>query len=489
MKIKFDKNRTISLNNITPVSENDFRKSLIDAVHDGLRFKAMFAVEEELKLFAILADDINDEFYLVLTKLEKKEYQSLTPEIPQAHLFEREIYEETAIKPINHPWLKPVRFPQNSKRKIGDIDFFKVEGDDIHQVAVGPVHAGIIEPGHFRFQCHGETVYHLEISLGYQHRGVEKNLINGPHKNTKYLMETVSGDTTIAHTTSYANIIEQLANIAISRTSQIIRAISLELERCANHIGDLGALAGDVGYLPTMSYCGRIRGDFLNMTGLICGNRLGRGIVKPGGVGFEFDKSLQDELRKKILVGKADFMNAVSLLWETPSVLSFFEDTGIVSAETAKNLGLVGVAGRASGINLDSRVAHSTGIYKELDIKVPSYEKGDVYCRAKVRWDEVLESINIILDLLDKFEDEKPAKFADFKLDANMISIAINEGWRGEVAHIAITDNAGKFSKYKIIDPSFHNWSGLAMSLRDEQIANFPVCNKSFSLSYCGFDL
>ena len=450
-------------------------------------------------LLAIFSDNNSEDISIAALEVNGNVYDSLTISYPQFHIFEREIFESTGIKPKGHPWLKPVRFPSNSKfngdktpPEVGDINFFRIQGEEIHQVAVGPVHAGIIEPGHFRFQCHGEIVHHLEISLGYQHRGIEKTLKGSPTLATLKTIEVAAGDSTVANTYAYCNNIEKLSDTTVSELDEKVRIIALELERCANHIGDLGAMAGDVGYLPTMSYCGRIRGDFLNMTGLICGNRFGRGLIIPGGTGYSINEQIKKELLKRLENGKQDFLSAVNLLWDSSSVLARFEDTGIVSKETAKQIGMVGLAARASGVEIDSRLARHGNIYQNLPAFNIAVEKtGDVAARGKVRYREVLTSIKIINDILTSLkpsnEDSKNLK--DTKMKSNAISISFSEGWRGEICHIAKTDENSKFSDYRIIDPSMHNWYGLALALRGEKISDFPICNKSFSLSYCGFDL
>ncbi|HEU5397208.1 MAG TPA: hydrogenase, partial [Verrucomicrobiae bacterium] len=378
--------------------------------------------------------------------------------------------------------------PSNEPIEPGVTNFFSMDGEEIHEVAVGPVHAGIIEPGHFRFQCHGETVFHLEISLGYQHRGVERALAGGPDKRTLSYLETLAGDTTVGHTLAYCEAVEALASTRVPARAQALRAIALELERLANHTGDLGALANDIGYLPTASYCGRIRGDFLNMTALICGNRFGRGLVRPGGVLFDLDEPRLSQLNDRLVQARKDVTSAVELLWNSSSVRSRFENAGPVSREIALELGLVGVAARASNVQSDVRIQFPSGIYRFAQIPVSSYHTGSVFARAYVRWLEVQRSIAFIVDQLNAL----PQGIVQAKvgpLPAQRAVVALTEGWRGEICHTAITDARGRFARYKIVDPSFHNWIGLAMALRGQQISDFPLCNKSFNLSYCGHDL
>jgi Ni,Fe-hydrogenase III large subunit len=335
---------------------------------------------------------------------------------------------------------------------------------------------------------HGENVFHLEISLGYQHRGIERKLIGSPDKRTIHYMETAAGDTTIGHSSAYCQLIESLASCHISARAQVIRGIALELERLANHTGDLGALAGDVGYLPTSSFCGRIRGDFLNLTALLCGNRFGRGIVRPGGTGFDITPQIAEELKTRLKAAFKDVTIAANLLWNTPSVLNRFEETGVISQDTCRQLGLVGVAARACGMDIDSRYNFANGIFQFCQVPVATWHTGDVFSRAYVRWLEIQQSVEFIESQLDTLPAPS-AHIPEPKLAPNRIGVSLVEGWRGEICHVAMTDETGRFSAYKIVDPSFHNWMGLAMALRGQQISDFPLYNKSFNLSYCGHDL
>jgi Ni,Fe-hydrogenase III large subunit len=483
-------------------SEGDFLREILDATDHGWRISAYFGVQDggSLRIYCLMSSESQGLLGMTAAKVSSNSFPSIAAPCPQIQMFEREIAEQFGIVFYDHPWPKPVRFQlpftnamaggaqTKQGADIGCMDYYQVKGDEVHEVAVGPVHAGIIEPGHFRFQCYGEQVLHLEISLGYQHRGIEQLLIGGPHPATLHQMETVAGDTTIGHALAYAMLIEALSGNMAHARAHAIRGIALELERLANHTGDLGAIAGDVGYLPTASFCGRIRGDFLNMTAEICGSRFGRGLVVPGGVNFDLSAAQVQSLLARIAIARSELKNAVELLWITPSVMARLENTGHLSMESAGELGLVGPAARACGLNRDIRRDHTFGIYSMSQIPVVTAATGDVYARTLVRWVECEKSLDFIEEQLKNLPGGTYLG-QNVNLAADRIAIALTEGWRGEVCHVAVTGEDGRFARYKIIDPSFHNWTGLAMALRGQQISDFPLCNKSFNLSYCGFDL
>jgi len=413
-------------------------------------------------------------------------YPALTLRRPEAHLFEREVWEQHGLVPEGHPWLKPVRGAGGTAPATAE--FFRVEGREVHEVAVGPVHAGVIEPGHFRFQCAGEEVLHLEIALGYQHRGIEAALPGGPHRATLAQMETVAGDSTVAHATAYALVCEALAGAEAPLRAQWLRAIALELERLANHTGDLGALANEVAFLPTAAACGKVRGDFLNLTALVCGNRFGRGLVRPGGCRYDLDGERTARLVAQAKQAGAEVEEAAAWLWDAASVRARFESTGIVPDEAATELGLVGPVARGCGRVRDVRYDHPAGWHRFAQIPVAVWPGGDVFARTRVRALEVQRSGAFLAEQLAAAPDGSLGT-GPLPLAGEMLAVALTEGWRGETCHVALTDRAGKFRRYKIVDPSFHNWAGLALAMRGQAISDFPLCNKSFNLSYCGCDL
>jgi Ni,Fe-hydrogenase III large subunit len=493
-----------AVGDLPTLTVDHFRDTLLAGVRAGARLAALFAAPIEaapLRLIGVLANADDGTLSLASTQVDGS-YPALTPDCPQAHWFEREVAEQWGVRPLGHPWLKPIRFhpPYRPGRdawphaddgravRPGVTDFFEVRGEEVHEVAVGPVHAGIIEPGHFRFQCHGEQVIHLEIALGYQHRGVERALVGGPSARTIHYMETVAGDTTVGHAAAYCQTLEALAGCAAPARAEALRAAALELERLANHTGDLGALAGDVSYLPTAASCGRLRGDFLNLTALICGSRFGRGLVRLGGTGFDVDPARAAALLRGLEQALDEVTEAVGLLWDEPSVQARFEDTGPLSRDTGEALGLVGPAARACGIPRDTRHDFPWGIYRFAHVPVATWHTGDVFARAYVRWLEIQRSAAFVRDQLAALP-EGGVRRALGPLRPDAVAVSLVEGWRGEICHVALTDAHGRLARYKIVDPSFHNWMGLAIALRGQQISDFPLCNKSFNLSYCGHDL
>lgn len=475
---------------VVPVLDlGEFRGRVLARIASGGRVLLLTGLPAEAKavrLLAAIADDPSGDI-LLCSAIAVDAYPALTPDCPAAHYFEREIHEQYGIEPYGHPWMKPVRFPPGGPT-IGEADFFVVRGEEIHEVAVGPVHAGVIEPGHFRFNCHGERVIHLEISLGYQHRGVERALRGGPDRRSLYLAETVAGDTTAGHAAAYCQLLEGLASCECSPHANALRAAAIELERVANHIGDLGALAGDVGYLPAAAYCSRLRGDMLNMTAELCGSRLGRGWIRPGGVGQAIRSETAGALCERLAIAERDMRSAVDLLWKSSSTRSRFENTAVLTREAALDLGAVGPAARASGVDVDARRDFPAVLYRDRRPAAALGATGDVFARAQQRWREIENSVAFVRQVFrEPGEDAAPSAIGP--LAPNALVLSLVEGWRGEIVHLAMTDAAGRFAHYKIVDPSFRNWFALGFAMRGQPIMDFPLCNKSFNLSYCGHDL
>jgi Ni,Fe-hydrogenase III large subunit len=475
-----------------PAEPGAWRDAVVAAHEDGARLVGLFAWPAEAgtsTLAAVLAHDAQGRLALHQTRIPARAaFASLTPAIPGAQGFEREIHERHGLRPEGHPWLKPLlRHAEPEGTPGAEEAFFRVAGEGVHEVAVGPVHAGIIEPGHFRFQCAGEEVIHLEIRLGYQHRGVEALLAGAPPGRRLAIAESIAGDAALSHALAHVEALEGLSGHEAPPRAQAIRAVALELERLANHTGDLGALCGDVGYLPGAAWLGRLRGEFLNLLLDLTGNRFGRGLIVPGGVRFDLDDRMRAAFASRVASAARDLAEVCDLVFSDPSVLSRFEHTGALSRQDAARLGVVGPAARASGCALDARADHPSGLYRFAHIAVASAREGDVMARAMVRRLEAARSLAFLAEEIDQLPGGSLAE-PQAPLRPDALVVALVEGWRGETAHLARTDSEGRLSEYRVVDPSFHNWFALALAMRGEQISDFPLCNKSFNLSYAGHD-
>ncbi len=481
-----ENNKRINANDIPTVSIEEIKTDLANM---NMRLIGFFGKQEfdNVRLYVVLSDDKVGKLYVTsaIFTPDKKSYESFTQKFPMFHIFEREFFEEFGIEPLNHPWLKPVR-------KNQDIyPFFEMKGDEVHQVAVGPIHAGVIEPGHFRFMCHGEKVYDLEIMLGYQHRGVEEIFLKGAKYNNR-LAESVCGDSVIAYNMAYSQVMEALSDTQISSKAQIIRRIALEMERTAIHIGDMGAIAGDVAYQMGASIFGVTRTLVINTMLEISGSRFGRGLINVGGVNFDINKPMSDKIVKMLDEVAKTVDRTTKVMLKAPTVISRLERTGVVNTDNAKSLGAVGMAARASGVDIDSRFDLNDKWYTALDVVKPFKATGDVHSRFKLRYKEIKQSIKIIKKLLRKLEDynnEAILNNPNSALAPNSFVVSVVEAWRGELVHIGLTGGNGELLRYKMKDPSFNNWYMLAMAVRNNGVSDFPLCNKSFNLSYCGNDL
>ena len=484
--LKIKNNTKININEIPILPIKDFREEIISLNFRPIGFFGKSSENDSVRLFAVLADDKAGDIYISSTKFSanEKSYECLTKEIPAFHIFEREFYEQFGIEPLNHPWLKPVRINQDK------YEFFEMTGEEVHQVAVGPIHAGVIEPGHFRFMCNGETVYHLEIMLGYQHRGIEELILKSP---SNQLAESICGDSVIAYNTAYSQIMETLQGVQVSDKAQLIRKAALEMERMAIHIGDLGAIAGDIAYLMGASVFGATRTLVINTMLEFCGSRFGRGLICTGGVNYDFTEEKINRALKTFEKVIKDVERMVNTMLKSSTVMSRLEKTGTISMERAKEAGLVGMAAKAAGVELDSRFDFPDKWMDELHFEKKKFKAtGDVNARFKLRYKEIQQSYSMIKKIFAKLQEYKNDDLfvsANNQLSPNSFVISIVEGWRGEVVHIAMTDVNGNLSRYKIKDPSFNNRYGLAHAVRNNGVSDFPLCNKSFNLSYAGNDL
>jgi Ni,Fe-hydrogenase III large subunit/Ni,Fe-hydrogenase III component G len=425
---------------------------------------------------------------------------SLADQSFPAGRFEREMRDLFGVEPLGHPqparlvlhqhWPEswhPMRHDAGGPPPFGDEDqpypFLNVEGPGVYEIPVGPVHAGLIEPGHFRFSVVGETILNMKARLWFVHKGIERLFQGRGAADGVELAERISGDTAVGHTLAYCLAVEDAIGAVVPDQARRLRAILLELERLYNHVADIGALCNDVGFGIVHAHSLRLREQLLRINAEVTGHRLLRGGIIPGGAHVH-----RLPTTATIDAIAEDFHDIVDIALTNSTVVDRFTGTAVLTPQQASDIGTLGYVARASGLVNDARHAHPfTDAYVQLT--VPSHHGGDVLARFRLRVQEFDASTALLRSLL---ETDGPANqdIPPLPSPANTSSgIGIVEGWRGTIVHRVELNNHGAVTRTKIVDPSFLNWPALPVALADTIVPDFPLANKSFNLSYAGNDL
>jgi Ni,Fe-hydrogenase III large subunit len=434
--------------------------------------------------------DIANRDYRVMTVLVDGPLQSATSITPAASWYERELRDQFQVQIEGHPDLRPLLYHQSTRgggdsAPTSEYQFLQVNGVGVCEVPVGPVHAGIIEPGHFRFSVVGDTVLNLELRHFYTHKGTEKLFQGTALMNGAMIAESVSGDNCFAHAVAYSQAVELALEVSVPQRAQGIRLVGQELERMLAHIGDVGALCGDVGFTVPSAFASRLKEKLLRSFASVLGTRYWRALSIPGGVSKDISAEGALQLRKVTASVAKEFAEMAEMILDTPSVQNRFEATGILKPEIARDLAVVGPVARASGQHLDVRHDHPYGAYRNCLFKPVSYRYGDVLARARVRIDETAASALLVDEVLA----DLPSGPILAKVESSRAATGFSavESPRGELLYwIEISD--GLVRRCHIKSPSFQNWPALPMTMPGNIIADFPLINKSFNLSYSGCD-
>ncbi len=486
------------------------RARLKTELSDGNRLGLLTAMSSPngSQIISLLVQTLSGGVRVLISQLphDAASYASLTPDIPQAHWFEREINDMWGIRPLGHPRLKSLvihdTYPDNlfplaqqvspalmrKRNNRAAYRFSVVQGNGVYEVPVGPVHAGIIEPGHFRFSCLGEVIENLEIRLGYVHRGVEERLTNCDWKAMRHVVEAASSDTAAANAVAHAQAIESLAGVQAPPDIQRLRSACVEIERAACHIGDLGGICNDLGFGAGSAAFAVLRGTVLGIAEMITGSRFMTGVIVPLSHRNMPAKPLCTAAANRLHECRKQLQSTIPLLLQNSSAIERMEGMGVMKHSLAQDFGLVGPAGRASGIDYDVRKVFRLPEYDCMEWQTPNLYDGDVLARAKVRATEATTALDLASVMLASVTPVS-APESVVELPADSAGVGIVEAWRGELIHLILTNSDGVVARYKIKDPSFNNWTALAVAARGNLLSDFPLCNKSFGLSYSGTDL
>jgi Ni,Fe-hydrogenase III large subunit/Ni,Fe-hydrogenase III component G len=488
-----------SLPGLTAALRNDFGAELIAMVSEDRRH-----VDGLFHVHYLFAHSHGNWFVHVTIDVPRE-----NPVIPSSALssypasrFEREIRDLMGITPVGHPderaLVRHAFWPEDyyPLRKDAVAPVFshdgsafphgEVQGAGVYEIPVGPIHAGIIEPGHFRFSALGETIIDCKQRLFYTHKGTEKLFEGRTPERGLELAERVSGDTSVGHALAYCQAVERAAGTRVPLRAAHVRAILLELERLYNHVADFGMIVSDTGYAIAHAHGYRVRETLLRINQRLTGHRLLRGGVTLGGVkdGVLPDEALADDVDGAV----TDFLEVVGFCFENSLVMDRLDRTGTLDSRTAADHAVRGYVARASGLDIDARRDHPVPPYTTVNVNVPIQHAGDVRARAVVRVDEVKESARLIRVLAETLPDG-PVQAVVATLPAYEPAFGLVEGWRGLIVHWVLADGHGRLQRVKIVDPSFLNWPALSRALADNIVPDFPLCNKSFNLSYSGNDL
>ena len=452
-------------------------------------------------------EQAGDPVYLILSApipVGESAFPSLAATLPAVNWQEREIQDWFGLTATGHPNPRRVALHDNwpdvhPLRKDFPLDSvlppFEGEqheyrptlGEGVFQIPVGPVHAGIIEPGHFNFAVAGEPILYLQLRMFYTHKGTEKLFEHLPIGRAVFLAESISGDSGFSHGVAFCQAIELAAEIEVPARAHFMRTVLLELERICNHVADIGAIATDVGFVVANSHAGRLRETVLSLNEELTGSRLLRSMVCAGGLRRDWDQKQVAAIPSAMLLFEREFRDLVALVKSSDSTRDRLERTGFLHPDKAKALGIVGVGGRASGVDLDVRRDHPYAAYSRVSFRVPVYQEGDVLHRMQVRIDEVKESLAIIHQAMAQLPGGRICAAVQ-EIPPGRCALSAVEGWRGEIIHWVRTAPGNRLDRCKIKDPSLNNWPALVEAVAGNIIADFPVINKSFNLSYSGTD-
>ncbi len=476
-----------------------------------MRFLFIFASDERKDqgffcLRYVFSYQHQDKFLIVETRVEAKDltFPSLTSFLPQANWQEREIQDLFGLSPKGHPDPRPLvlhedwpkglfplrkdfKFSGEIPRTKGDYPFDRVEGEGVFEIPVGPVHAGIIEPGHFRFSSAGESILKLEIRHFYTHKGTEKLGEGKEATQLLCLAERISGDNSLAHAAACAQALEALSEIQVPERAQFLRVIFLELERLHNHMSDIAGISLDVGFGFGASQLMRLKERLLQLNERMVGTRLLRSVIVFGGVRKDLSEVEKQFLLKEIKAIKTDFEKTIQILWQVSSFLDRIDLTGIIKQEVVEALGGVGPIARASGVDRDLRRDHPYAAYKNLLFMIPVFRDGDVESRMKVKIHEIYESFKLIHEAVEAMP-EGTGRSEEKPLPPSKNAMGYVESPRGECFHWIATDKQGRISRWKIQSPSFANWPLIEYAVLENIVPDFPLINKSLNLSYSGND-